>query len=76
MTLTPKGTVILRRWKNSTISKKITIAATGTTGTVNYDVITQAVLSHNKPAGNFTVNIRGDGSKLNKFWIERSQLLS
>ena len=45
------------------LAEKITIAATGTTGTVNYDVITQAVLYHTtNAAGNFTVNIRGDGS--------------
>ena len=45
------------------LAEKVTIAATGTTGTVNYDVITQAVLYHTtNAAGNFTVNIRGDGS--------------
>ena len=39
------------------------IAATATTGTVNFDVITQAVLYHTTAsAGNFTVNFRGDGS--------------
>ena len=41
----------------------MTIAATGTTGTVNFDVITQAVLYHTaNSAANFTVNFRGDGS--------------
>ena len=41
----------------------MTIAATFTTGTVNFYVITQAVLYHTTAsAGNFTVNFRGDGS--------------
>ena len=66
MTLTPKGTgrvTINGGGKIQQLAEKITIAATGTTGTVNYDVITQAVLYHTtNAAGNFTVNIRGDGS--------------
>ena len=52
MTLTPKGTgrvTINGGGKIQQLAEKITIAATGTTGTVNYDVITQAVLyTHNK----------------------------
>jgi hypothetical protein len=66
MTLTPKGTgrvTINGGGKIQQIAEKVTIAATGTTGTVNYDVITQSVLYHTtNAAGNFTVNIRGDGS--------------
>ena len=66
MTLTPKGTgrvTINGGGKIQQLAEKITIAATSTTGTVNYDVITQAVLYHTtNAAGNFTVNIRGDGS--------------
>ena len=66
MTLTPKGTgrvTINGGGKIQQLAEKITIAATGTTGTVNYDVVTQAVLYHTtNAAGNFTVNIRGDGS--------------
>ena len=66
MTLTPKGTgrvTINGGGKIQQLAEKITIGATGTTGTVNYDVITQAVLYHTtNSAGNFTVNIRGDGS--------------
>jgi hypothetical protein len=66
MTLTPKGTgrvTFNGGGKIQQLAEKITIAATGTTGTVNYDVITQAVLYHTtNAAGNFTVNLRGDGS--------------
>ena len=66
MTLTPKGTgrvTLNGGGKIQQLAEKVTIAATGTTGTVNYDVITQAVLYHTtNAAGNFTVNIRGDGS--------------
>ena len=66
MTLTPKGTgrvTLNGGGKIQNLAEKVTIAATGTTGTVNYDVVTQAVLYHTSDAaGNFTVNIRGDGS--------------
>ncbi len=49
--------------KIDAVMETATIAATGTTGTVNYDVLTQAVLYHtSNAAGNFTVNFRGDGS--------------
>ena len=45
------------------LQERATIAATGTTGTVNYDLLTQAVLYHTADAAaNFTVNFRGDGS--------------
>ena len=66
MTLTPKGTgrvTINGGGKILNLAEKVTIAATGTTGTVNFDVVTQAVLYHTSAsAGNFTVNVRGDGS--------------
>ena len=66
LTLTPKGTgrvTFNGGGKIQNLAEKVTIAATGTTGTVNYDVVTQAVLYHTtNAAGNFTVNIRGDGS--------------
>jgi hypothetical protein len=49
--------------KNSTIAEKVTNSATAATGTLNYDVITQAVLNYTLDAtGNWTLNIRGDGS--------------
>ncbi len=45
------------------LTEKATISATAATGTINYDAITQAVLYYTSAAtGNFTVNIRGDGS--------------
>ena len=65
LTLSPKGIgrVTLGAGKIQQLAEKVTIAATGTTGTVNYDVITQAVLFHtSNSAGNYTVNFRGDGS--------------
>ena len=65
LNITAKGTgrVTLGAGKIQQLAEKVTIAATGTTGTVNYDLITQAVLYHTSAAaGNFTVNVRGDGS--------------
>ena len=45
------------------LTEKATIAATAATGTVNFDVITQAVLYFtSNAAANYTLNIRGDGS--------------
>lgn len=40
-----------------------TISATSASGTINYDVLTQTVLYYTSNAsGNFTINIRGNGS--------------
>ena len=45
------------------IAEKATVSATAATGTVNFDVTTQAVLYYTTNAsGNWTLNIRGDGS--------------
>jgi hypothetical protein len=64
--LTPKGLGAVKLTSLGSIEaiqERATIAATGTTGTVNYDLLTQAVLYHtSNAAGNFTVNFRGDGS--------------
>ena len=64
--LTPKGLGAVKLTSLGSIEalqERATIAATGTTGTVNYDILTQAVLYHTtNAAGNFTVNFRGDGS--------------
>jgi len=64
--LTPKGLGAVKLTSLGSIEalqERATIAATGTTGTVNYDLLTQAVLYHTtNAAGNFTVNFRGDGS--------------
>jgi hypothetical protein len=49
--------------KFNTLAEKVTNSATAATGTLNYDVITQAVLNYTTDAsGNWTLNIRGDGS--------------
>lgn len=41
----------------------VTVSATAATGTINYDIITQSVLYYTTNAsGNWTLNIRGDGS--------------
>ena len=43
--------------------EKITISATAATGTINYNALDQSVLYYtNDASGNFTVNVRGDGS--------------
>ena len=45
------------------IAEKVTTEATAATGTVNYDVITQAVWNFTTDASaNWTLNVRGDGS--------------
>tara|TARA_R110000796_G_scaffold37859_2_gene95694 strand:+ start:301 stop:783 length:483 start_codon:yes stop_codon:yes gene_type:complete len=64
--LTPKGTGRVEAIGPTAIQEvfeKATISATAATGTINYDVRTQAVLYFTTAAsGNFTVNFRGDGS--------------
>jgi hypothetical protein len=45
------------------IREKATVSATAATGTINYDMLTQSVLYYTTNAsGNFTLNVRGDGS--------------
>ena len=65
LSITPKGIgrVTLGAGKIEQLAEKATIAATAATGTINYDVITQAVLYFTSDASaNYTLNIRGDGS--------------
>ena len=65
LNINPKGIgrVTLGAGKIQQLAEKATISATAATGTINYDVITQAVLYYTTDASaNFTVNIRGDGS--------------
>ena len=66
MTLTPKGigrVTLNGGGKIQQLAEKVTTSATAATGTINYDVITQAVLNYTSDAAaNFTVNLRGDGS--------------
>jgi len=64
--LTPKGigrTTFNGQGKIQSVAEKVTSTATAASGTVNYDVLTQAVLNYTSNAsGNWTLNIRGDGS--------------
>lgn len=65
LNVTPKGIgrVTLGAAKIEQTAEKATVAATAASGTVNFDVITQAVLYFTSNAsGNWTLNIRGDGS--------------
>jgi hypothetical protein len=64
--LTPKGIGLVTfngGGKIQHIAEKITVSATAATGTINYDVTTQAVLYYTSNASaNWTLNIRGDGT--------------
>ena len=66
LNLTPKGVgraTFNGQGKIQSVAEKVTTEATAATGTVNYDVLTQAVLNYTSNAsGNWTLNIRGDGS--------------
>ena len=65
LNITPLGTgrVTLGAGAIKQLTEVCTIAATAATGTVNYDVITQAVSYFTSAAAaNWTLNIRGDGS--------------
>jgi len=66
MNLTPKGVgrvTFNGQGKIQSVAEKVTTAAIAATGTINYDVLTQAVLNYTSDAAaNYTLNIRGDGS--------------
>jgi hypothetical protein len=66
LNLTPKGVgraTFNGQGKIESVAEKVTNSATAATGTLNYDVLTQAVLNYtSNAAGNWTLNIRGDGS--------------
>jgi hypothetical protein len=65
LNLTPKGIgrIVLGAAAIQQTAEKVTNSATAATGTVNFDVITQSVLNYTTNAsGNWTLNIRGDGS--------------
>ena len=66
LNLTPKGVgraTFNGQGKIESVAEKVTTAATAATGTINYDVLTQAVLNFTSDAGaNWTLNVRGDGS--------------
>ena len=64
--LTPKGTVAVTfngTGKIQAVKEKVTVTAVASTGTINYDFLTQAVLYHTTVAtGQFTINLRGSSS--------------
>jgi hypothetical protein len=66
LNLTPKGfgrATFNGQGKIQSVAEKVTTEATAATGTVNYDVLTQAVWNFTSNASaNWTLNIRGDGS--------------
>ena len=66
MLLTPKGVgriTFSGAGKIQQVAEKVTTEATAATGTVNYDVITQAVWNFTTDASaNWTLNVRGDAS--------------
>lgn len=63
-TLTPKGLGLVTfngGAKIQHIAEKVTVTATAATGTIDFDVTTQAVLFFTTAAtGNYTLNLRGD----------------
>ena len=66
LNITPKGygrATFNGQGKIQSVAEKVTTEATAATGTVNYDVLTQAVWNFTtNAAANWTLNIRGDGS--------------
>jgi hypothetical protein len=62
----PKGTgavTFLGTGKIQQVKEKVSVFATATTGTINYDFLDQAVLYHTTVAtGQFTINLRGSSS--------------
>ena len=66
LNLTPKGigrATFNGQGKIESVAEKVTNSATAATGTINFDVLTQAVLNFtSNAAANYTLNIRGDGS--------------
>jgi len=64
--ITPKGVgraTFNGQGKIESVAEKVTNSATAATGTINYDVLTQAILNFTSDAAaNYTLNIRGDGS--------------
>ena len=66
LNISPKGygrATFNGQGKIQSTAEKVTTEATSATGTINYDVLTQAVWNFTSDAGaNWTLNIRGDGS--------------
>ena len=65
LNINPKGIgrVTLGAGAIEHVAEKTTVSATAATGTINFDVTTQALLYYTSDAsGDWTLNIRGDGS--------------
>jgi len=66
MNITPKGygrATFNGQGKIQSVAEKVTTEATAATGTIAYDVLTQAVWNFTSDAAaNWTLNVRGDGS--------------
>jgi len=66
MSLTPNGTgrvTIVGGGKIQQVAEKVTVTAFAATGTIQYDVLTQAVWYFTlNAAANYTLNVRGDAS--------------
>ena len=66
LNITPKGigrATFNGQGKIQSVAEKVTTEATAATGTINYDVLTQAVWNFSTDAGaNWTLNVRGNGS--------------
>jgi len=66
LNLTPKGygrATFNGQGKIQSVAEKVTTEATSATGTINYDVLTQAVWNFTSDASaNWTLNLRGNGS--------------
>lgn len=66
LNLTPKGVGAVTfngTGKIQQIQEKVTVTSVATSGTIDYDLLTQAVLYHTSDAlGQFTVNFRGSSS--------------
>ena len=62
----PKGTgavTFLGTGKLQQVKEKVSVFATATTGTIDYNFLDQAILYHTTTAtGNFTINLRGSSS--------------
>jgi len=78
--LTPKGigrVTLNGGGKIQQTTEKATVSATAATGTVNFDVTTQAVLYYTTAAsGDWTLNIRGDGSNTLNSIMDTGESLS
>jgi hypothetical protein len=60
-TFNGSGTTIAEVIKNA--AEPITVSATASTGTINFNLLTQSILYYTTAAsGNWTINLRGDGT--------------